>query len=355
MTHEGQAPPGRRWLSWMISVAGGGLFLWLASTQLRLWPDELSLPRPELLGLALAIHLPYAAVRAMRLAYLLDPVVAQASGRPDAVISRALVYGSGFVSFFVLLVLPLKLGELSRPLLLVRGRQPGVRLTEALSAVATERIIDGLLICAMLFGGLSLASGFSSGVEEHLGSVHRVGQVMLALFGVALIGLLIAARFPDAVAERLRRHGGKLGGRAAEFMLRVTAPVGALFDLRRAVPLVVTSVLYWGITTAQLWLVLAACGVGLGAAEAAAIVAIIGLSIQLPGGPAQTGTFQVGAAAALGLFLTAEQVDGPGSSFAAVMYLLQFAGAGLVALPGLALVARTTAGAGSGRQTPDSA
>jgi hypothetical protein len=83
-------------------------------------------------------------------------------------------------------------------------------------------------------------------------------------------------------------------------------------------------------------LVARACGLPFGAAEAAAVVAIVGLAIQLPGGPAQAGSFQVGMAVALGLF-------GPdhegASSFAAIMYLLQLAGAAVLALPGALLLA----------------
>ena len=43
--------------------------------------------------------------------------------------------------------------------------------------------------------------------------------------------------------------------------------------------------------------------------EAAALVATIGLSIQLPGGPAQAGSFQVGAIAGLSLFLDLEDAS----------------------------------------------
>lgn len=320
------------------------MFLWLASKQLPLWPDELSLPAPELVGLALAVHVPYALVRAMRLSYLLDPVVEAATDGARPRMSRAAIYGSGLVSFFVLIVLPLKLGEFSRPILLARSREPGVGFAEALSAVATERILDGLVICAMLFGGLALAPELSSNVTGELGQVQAVGRGMLVLFVVGLFVLLLAAAVPDRVAAVVSRIvPGALGSRAAGLVVRVAEPVRPVLDLRRAVPLVGWSFFYWALTTFQLWLVLRGCGIHLGAAAAAAVVAIVGLSIQLPGGPAQAGTFQIGAGLALSLFLTEEQLLGPGPSFSAVMYILTFVGAALVALPGLWLVRRPSA------------
>ena len=67
---------------------------------------------------------------------------------------------------------------------------------------------------------------------------------------------------------------------------------------------------------------------------------MVGLSIQLPGGPAQVGSFQLGAALALRLFVDGPALRGPGATFGAAMYLLGLLGAGLLALPGLALLAR---------------
>lgn len=343
--HEPSPPsPRRRLLTWLASLVGGAAFLWLASTRLRLWPDDLRLPVPELVGLALAVHVPYAMARAMRLRYLLDPVVAAAP--PHRRLRRSVLYGSGFVSFLVLLVLPLKLGELSRPLLLARAREPGVGLAEALSAVATERIIDGLVICGMLFGGLAVAE-LGPDAAAHLGDVRTIGQAMLVLFGLGLAVLLAAAHAPDRVAQLARRLPGALGPRTAGLVARVAEPVRPLLEPRRALPLLAWSLVYWAITTLQLWLVLRGCGVSLGPAAAAAVVAIVGLSIQLPGGPAQAGTFQIGASVALGLFLDPTQLQGPGSTFAAVMYVLQFVGAALLALPGLWLLRRRRGSTGA--------
>lgn len=327
----------RRLFTWGASLVGGAAFLWIASTQLTLWPDDLDLPAPWLVVLAVLVHAPYVVVRAMRLQYLLDPVVAAATEGARSRMRRSVIYGSGLVSFLVLIVLPLKLGELSRPLLLARAKEPGVGLAEALAAVATERIIDGLVICGMLFGGLALAPELDGGEASTLADVQTIGQGMLGIFVVGLFALLVAASMParaTAIAERL------LGSRVAAIVARVIEPVRPLLQLRRAVPLVGWSVVYWAITTFQLWLVLRACGIELGAAASAAVVAIVGLSIQLPGGPAQAGTFQVGTGLALGLFLGEVELQGPGSTFGVVMYALPLLGSALAALPGLWLLRR---------------
>lgn len=330
---------GRRALTWLLSIVGGGLFLWLASTKLRLFPEELTIVSSGMLLAAALLHLPYAVVRALRLQFVLDPVVEGAGEGPR--FDRRVLYGSGFLSFLVLLVLPLKLGELSRPLLLARGRQSSVRLTEAVTAVGLERVVDGLLICAMLFGGLAFAHDADATASVQ---VRHVGRVMLLVIAGGLAMLLVAARNPArarSVAGRIAALGGpSIQARVEDFTERLALAVAGVLDLRRAVAFVGWSAAYWAITALQLWLVLRASGIELGAAEASAIVAIIGLSIQLPGGPAQAGTFQVGAALALGLFLSEEGVAGPGSTFAALMYLLQFAGAALVALPGAVLMAK---------------
>jgi uncharacterized membrane protein YbhN (UPF0104 family) len=146
---------------------------------------------------------------------------------------------------------------------------------------------------------------------------------------------------------------GRLGERAAAAAGRIAGTIAVLFDWRRGIPFVIWSLIYWSLTVCQLWLVLLGCGLELGFADAAAVVAIVGLAIQLPGGPAQAGSFQLGMAAALGL-LTASAEHDAASSFAALMYLLQLGGACALALPGMWLLARARGpeGARSGSKNP---
>lgn len=326
------AAPRRRALLWAISLLGAAVFLWLASRTVPLWPDVLHLPRPDLLALAVALHLPYSLARAGRLRWVLPA---------DAPVSPALLYGSGLVSFLVILVLPLRLGELSRPLLLSRAGVPGLGFPEALAAVAAERLLDGLLIVGMLFLGLALAGSFSGEFTGLVGSVERFGLYAGAGFAGLLLVLAVLAFTPPRWLTRARPVLlPLLGARLADFLLHLAGALRPVFTGARGLALVAASILYWALTVLQLWLVLRACGLPLGVPEAAAIVAVVGLSIQLPGGPAQVGSFQLGAALALRLFVDGPALRSAGASFGAAMYLLGLLGAGLLALPGLLLLAR---------------
>lgn len=319
------APP-RRALRWAASLVGGALLLWLASRRLQLVPQELTLARPERLAAAIALQLPYVALRSLRLRFALDPLVRSASAGRLRRLAPGLLHGSGWVSFLVILLLPLRLGELSRPLLLARAAAPGVGFAEALAAVATERVVDGLAVVALLFGGLALAP--TAGVAL-AADVQAFGRLMTLLFVAGLVVLVALARAPAAVVRALR-----LRPRAAAVVDRLAAAIRPLARPAQGLPFVAVTLAYWGVTVLQLWLVLGAAGLDLGLTAAAAIVATIGLSIQLPGGPAQAGSFQLGALAGLALFLDDAALAGPGSIFTAAMYLLGLVGALTMALPG---------------------
>ncbi|MCB9700354.1 MAG: flippase-like domain-containing protein [Myxococcales bacterium] len=331
--------PARRGLLWSLSLISGALLLALASRRLELLPASIEIVRGDLLAWAIALHLPYAAVRALRLRYALDPLVAAASRGRLRRLSPAILHGSGLLSFAVIMLLPLRLGELSRPLLLQQARIPGVGLAEAISAVATERVVDGLLVVGLLFGGLALTTP-SAGAAA-IAEVQGFGLVMAAVFVCALVALIGVAAAPEAAIRRLRlERRGALGGRAARVLRHLAAAIRPLGRPAQGIPFIAWSLVYWALTVLQLWLVLRAVGLELDPAAAAAIVAAIGLSIQLPGGPAQAGSFQVGALAGLGLFVAPAAIQGPGSSFSALMYLISFGGTLLLALPGAWLLRR---------------
>lgn len=324
----------RTLLLWLASLVGGGLLLWLAAPRLELWPRSLHLPRPDLLLAAIALHVPYSLARSLRLRYALDPRVQAATGDPHARLPRPLLYGSGLVASFVILLLPLRLGELSRPLILARAGVPGIGLPEAIAAVASERAVDGLLVVSLLLLGVANADTLLASAA----GVTHVGHFMGLVFLTLVLGLGALALTPPRWLDRLVAG---FPTRLARFLRHFAVTLRDLAAPRTGLPLVAWSLVYWALTVGQLWLVLHACGLTLGLAEAAAIVGIVGLSIQLPGGPAQVGSFQVGSLTALTLLVSEADLQGPGSSFVAVSFLLGLLGAAVLAIPGAWLLART--------------
>ena len=328
----------RRASLWLASLAGAAVLLALAAQRVDLWPRELHLPRPGLLALAAALHVPYSLARSLRLRYALDPRVRAATGDPSARVPRDLLYGSGLLANLVILLLPLRLGELTRPLLLARAGVPGLGLPEAVAGVASERVVDGLLVVGLLLLGLAYAAHHGPGFWASSADTLQIGRGMGLIFVAMLVGLATLALAPPPWLARLT---ARLPDRFAHFIVQLAATLRDLARPRSGLPLVLWSLVYWALTVLQSWLVLHACGLELGLAEAAAVVAVVGLSIQLPGGPAQVGSYQVGGVVAMTLFLPVEDLQGPGSSFIAVSYLLGLLGAAALALPGAWLMAQT--------------
>jgi len=324
----------------VVSLVSGAVLLWLSSHRVELWPRRVEVVDPLALGLAVVLEIPYALARALRLQFALDPLVERSSQGRSTRVDRGLLYGSGLVSTFVVLVLPFKLGEVSRPWLLARAKEPGLDFPQALGAVAAERLLDGLAICGLLIVGLRYSGPLV--VEGNL-DLHAMAGWFAAAFGVGLLALLIFARWPERtlpIVHTVLRPLGDAAARTVDAVIRrLLDGIRGVMDLRQGVALVGWTLVYWWLTAAQLWLVLRASGLSLGLPEAAVIVAIVGLSVQLPGGPGQAGTFQVGMVVALGLFVTPERVGGPGSTFVMLMYGLTLAGSAGMAVPGLFMIA----------------
>jgi hypothetical protein len=331
------SPRRRTLLLWLASLVGAAGLLWAAAQRVALWPEALHLPRPDLLAAAALLYLPYSLARSLRLRYALDPRVRAATGDARARLPRDLLYGSGFVANLVIILLPLRLGELTRPLLLARAGVPGVGLPEAVAGVAGERVVDGLMVVGLLLLGLDQATHLAPGFADGALGTLTVGRGMGLVFLAVLAGLASLAALPP---RWLARATAALPTRLARFTEHLAATLRDLAAPRSGLPLLLWSAVYWALTVAQQWLLMRACGLALGPAEAAAVVAVVGLSIQLPGGPAQVGSYQVGGAAALGLFLAADELRGPGSSYIAVSYVLGLVGAGVFAAVGAWWTAR---------------
>ena len=344
----------RRWVSWLVSIVGGAVILAYASRYLELVPSEFALPHPRWLVAAIVLQVPYCLVRAIRIAPLLEASAASnlpasaASNLPAGaerhaarlLVDRRVVVGSGLVAFFVVMVFPLRLGEVARPLLLAKSPRAGHDLATSTAVVALERVIDGLCVVVMLFVGL-----FGFGAATADGGLDIMvsrawgesGQSIGAVFAALLLLVFVFSRSPHRLdglrawsEERARwtRSMWAFGMR----MLNSLTPIWSAG--RGALWFFTMTVIYWIVTAVQMWMTMRACGIEAELLHAVLVVAVVGLSLQLPAGPAQLGSFQLGMAGSVALLKFVPGVATGGASFAAIMYLLSLVGAVAMALVG---------------------
>ena len=163
-------------------------------------------------------------------------------------------------------------------------------------AVAFERLRSlGLIASAGLFG------------------------VLIVLLGMALapaiVGRLVAATLGSrrpSVADKLE----KLARGIAEGL-------AALPSLAPLLKFMVATLAYWAINALGTWLLAVGCGIEIGFPEALAILAVLNLSLLIPGGPGMFGVFHYGLILGLSMFVDAATVESRGSLFIFWLYVTQ--------------------------------
>ncbi len=295
-----------------LSLVVTGAALWLALRQLD--------PVPEALTIAawgvpayLATLLVYAFARSARWWFLVCPL---------GQVRFADVLLAGLAGTLWIVALPWRLGELVRPALL--ARRSGLPASQLLGTVAIERVVDGLVVCGAFF----VAAAAAPGVPEMTG-LYAACVAAVALFGAALAVLVALARWPHALERPIRGVLGRVAPRLADLL---AATARGLADGLRALPsprplalFLLATLAYWAANALGMVVLARACGLELAPLQVVAVLAVLNLTLLVPGPPAHVGTFQLGVATGLGLFLAPDVVRERGSTFAFFLYTCQLA------------------------------
>lgn len=298
------------WLRWLAGLAVGALFTWWSA---KSWPLDALLGGTLALGddvhghLALqslnarggqvwAVDLSAICIYAIFLTIIhwlrvlrWKPLLEPYASVPLRALNRV-----GAVGFMAVFLLPLRLGELTRPLMLARqgaGHKP-VRFTAGLGTIALERVLDGLLVTALLFVVLQ---------EIHPLTLARFPQVQvgawasLGIFSVALGGLVATVVARDFTLNWTRRIiGAASTGLAEKVIGLVTAFVDGLAVLKspwHVVQFVGLTVLYWGVNGLGVWLFAGGFGIQMPVVAAYAMMSCVVVGMMIPNAPANAGSF----------------------------------------------------------------
>ncbi|MBI4771248.1 MAG: flippase-like domain-containing protein [Chloroflexi bacterium] len=188
-------------------------------------------------------------------------------------------------------LLPFRLGEVGRAVLVSRGEQ--VSASAALSSVVVERLID----VAVSLTGLLAALPFALAADWAPRVAWLAGGVALVLF----VGLYLAARFRPWIVARLARVLARLPARLrglarmADSFLR---GLEVLRDPRRLAGAAFWSTLAWLTAWGQVWCVQRAFGVE-GWATALFVLGVSAFGNAVPSSPGAVGVFELSVKAGL--------------------------------------------------------
>ena len=257
-------------------------------------------------------------IRAQRWRILLRPV-----GRPAM---RTLVSATN-IGFMANMVLPLRVGEVIRPVLV--SRKENEPLSGILATVVLERIFDMFTILFLF--------GISASLVAVSEQVRHWGYYLSAL-AAAVAAVVVLVRWQEALALRLlqlvlRPFPAAVSGPVDHFFRGF---VQALETLQS--PLTFVQLLGWSL---YLWLVIAGVYLlGILAFDVPApllvgaitVSAIVAIAVSVPSAPGYIGSFQLGCILGLAIFHVSES---QAIAYSIVLHLTQFVGvigAGLYSL-----------------------
>lgn len=260
-----------------LLIAGLTLYLTYRKTDLESLLEALGrLHWPVLLLVIPPLALSYL-FRIQRWRKLLSPLKPVSAG--DA--SGPLITG-----FFVNSLLPGRVGEILRALLL--SRRTGIPRASSFGTVVLARIFDGLTLAAMTLVVLALLWG-------RLDGTIRLGLIAAGLLYVAVLAMLISLRrFREravrAISAPLGWIGlGRLSGKLETVLVSFSEGLDILRDWKDTLRVASYSVLVWGTLAASVVPVFVAMDMQMSWYYPMLILVLAGLGMLIPT-PAGTGT-----------------------------------------------------------------
>ncbi len=225
-------------------------------------------------------------------------------------------------------LLPLRLGEFSRPAML--KSVSGVPISSGLGVTALERVLDGLLVTGVFWALIPFMPIEATENRVVLGAAIGSGVIFVSA-AIALVGMALRPRWVRVVGENtLGKLAPGLWVKVWALMEAFVAGLQVLQGPRNILAVFGATVGYWGANALVIAGLAAACGMKLPWVAAPLILCILVFAIMLPSAPGFLGTYQ--AAIVLGLSLFGFP-KAEGVNFSMVLYPLNIALVVAMALP----------------------
>lgn len=331
-------PRGKVWQKLLLSLIPAGGLVWLMQHgALPIVPKQEDFARMASWTIPVAILVWVASylARLVRWYFLLAPVQEVPLGT---------VVRVNAVGLFAVSVLPFRMGEVLRPLMI--RKPPRLTFWEAAGTIGGERILDAFCVSSLMLLGLRIATPRPI-LPEHIGAlpihvnlIPRAATVS-GLFFTTLCVVMAVFYFWRAWATRVTEAVvGVVSLKAARWLAAKIAQMaeglGFLAYRRYAIPYLALTIVYWLLNASVFWVIALGCGLGsIGFFGAAATMGVVALAIIAPATPGFFGSFQLATYAGLAMYLEPSEVTRLGSVYAFLVYVVPIGMSSLVGIIGI--------------------
>jgi uncharacterized protein (TIRG00374 family) len=284
------APPVRRRSPVALAIQGGlaigvsvALFAW-AFRDVSMAAVLAEMRHTDLSALLLYVAAQFVihGIRTVRWGLLLAPL-----GKPTP---RA-VFAAASVGLPAAVFLPLRLGEVVRPVMISRA---GVPLASGMASVVVERVADGLTNVGLFFVLLAFLPATAQLPEE----LRALSRLALVGFGGGLV-FLMAASFArewalGLVSRVLTPISSGLAGKVLSLLSSFLDGIAALASPGRVLGFLLLTAAYWGVNGVTTAMLARSFGMDVSPLAGVFTVSVVVFAVMIPSGPAFAGTLEAG-------------------------------------------------------------
>ena len=271
-------------VAFSLLLTGWSLYFFLSRFDARAAARALGDASPWLIAASTLVNLSAYMIRAWRWRVLMTPVK-QGIGMYNLISTM-------FIGFMLSFLVPFRLGEVVRPVLLARREK--VSATATLATVGLERLFDVMTVIALLLvfvltpRGAALMSEHGNGAESDQAAIFLRRAVVATggLVAVVLPVVVILVLFPKVLARPLGalpgRGHGRIATRLTETLEKLVAGLGVMRSLKQLGQTIALSFLMWLVIDWSILLGIQAFGMPLRFTDIFLLVVPLGLGIVMP-------------------------------------------------------------------------
>lgn len=264
-----------------------------------------------LLGVIVCLFLAYV-FRARRWSFMLGPM---------AKISWKESFAINAVGFLSINVLPLRLGEFTRPYLMKKRHK--ISMTTGMALVIIERVFDGLACTLALFVGLVSISDATVDMSGWKFGLRSLAWSSFSIFFPVLVILILLIVKKEFILRSFSRlfsiFPEKFHHRLVQMMDNFVIGLSSLPNMKSFVRVSLETLGVWIVIPIAYVFLISAFSLDLPWSAPFTIMGIAALGIMIPGPPGSVGTFQLFVQAALMIYGVSKSV---GFAFSMIFFTL---------------------------------